>query len=85
MLCILSQESGADCVKFQKSHLESRFTKERLNQQYTNCNSFGYNYKAHREKLELSEETFLDLKNYALSLGIHFAASGMDKVHLFCL
>lgn len=82
MLGMFFQSARVDCVKLQKSHLESRFTQERLNQWYRSRDAFGFNYRQHKEKLELSEEAYRELKEYASLRNLDFTASGMDKVHL---
>lgn len=74
------QECGVDCVKFQKSDIHSRFTQEVLNRPYKSVNSWGETYGLHRKQIELSEEDFIHLNQYATELGIYFTASGMDKV-----
>lgn len=71
-----------DCVKFQKSCLKNRFTKEVLKRPYQSKNSWGEIYGEHREHLELSEKEFKELKEYADELEIYFTASGMDQVTL---
>ncbi|CAD6991226.1 sialic acid synthase isoform X2 [Ceratitis capitata] len=70
---------GCDCVKFQKSHLTSKFTKSALDRPYTSENSFGGTYGDHKEYLEFNEEEFGDLQLYATQLGIDFTASAMDE------
>ncbi|GIY42931.1 sialic acid synthase [Caerostris darwini] len=76
----LAANSQVDCVKFQKSCLPKRFTKEVLNQPYTSENSWGSTYGEHRNFLEFSKEDFLNLKLYAENRGLFFAATGMDEV-----
>lgn len=70
--------AGVDAVKLQKSNLDARFTRERLNKEYNSINSFGKTYGEHRQYLELSDQEFIELKNYAENLGLIFFASGMD-------
>lgn len=70
--------AGADIVKFQKSHLSSKFNKKALNREYNSVNSFGKTYGEHKQFLEFSDEQYLELKNYAQEIGIIFTASGMD-------
>lgn len=74
-----AKECEVDCVKFQKTNIQSRFTQEVLNRPYKSVNSWGETYGKHREKIELTEQNFLELNQYSNSLGIYFTASGMDK------
>lgn len=71
-------------MKFQKTDLQSRFTKEVLNRPYLSYNSWGETYGKHREYIELTEDNFSELSEFSSALGIYFTASGMDKV-LICL
>lgn len=70
--------SGADAVKLQKRDNENLFTKEMFNKTYTGPNSYGNTYGEHRMALELSEETFVELKAYADEKGIDFFATPFD-------
>lgn len=79
-MTVYFQDSGVDCVKFQKSDLTSRFTKEVLQRPYKSNNSFGETYGEHRGNMELTDDEFRELKQYCHALGIYFTASGMDKV-----
>jgi sialic acid synthase SpsE len=71
-------ECGADAVKFQKRDINSLMTKELKNQPYLKYDSFGSTYGEHREKLELSEEDWYRLFNFAKKLGIDFYAAPFD-------
>ncbi|PRD34543.1 UNVERIFIED_CONTAM: Sialic acid synthase [Trichonephila clavipes] len=73
-------DCGVDCVKFQKSELESRFTNEVLRRPYSGKNSWGDTYGEHRSYLEFSKTQFRELKVFAEQLGVIFTASAMDKV-----
>ncbi|XP_055926279.1 sialic acid synthase-like isoform X2 [Argiope bruennichi] len=75
----IAADCGVHCVKFQKSDIRSRFTEEALNRPYQNEHSFGATYGEHRRVLELSNENFVKLKQYAEELGLIFAATGMDQ------
>lgn len=77
----LLQESGADCVKFQKSCLYEKFTKQALEAPYKNKNSWGQTYGDHKKHLEFSEDQYLILQKYAEEMGILFTASAMDPVN----
>ena len=72
------KDCGADVAKFQKSTLTAKFNKKALERPYTSKNSFGKTYGEHKRFLEFSENEFIELKKYAESIGIIFAASGMD-------
>lgn len=74
------QSCGANCVKFQKSCLQERFTKKALGEPYINPNSFGSTYGEHRQNLEFSEIQFKELQAYAKEVGILFTSSAMDIV-----
>ncbi|XP_073996840.1 N-acetylneuraminic acid synthase isoform X2 [Rhodnius prolixus] len=75
-------ESGADCVKFQKSCLYEKFTKQALEAPYKNKNSWGQTYGDHKKHLEFSEDQYLILQKYAEEMGILFTASAMDPISL---
>lgn len=72
------QECDADCVKFQKTDLNEKFTIAALNRPYLSQNSFGATYGEHKQFLEFTETQFQDLQNFAKEIGIHFSASAMD-------
>jgi len=71
-------ECEANAVKFQKRNLSSLMTKELKNQPYLKYDSFGPTYGEHREKLELPEEDWHRLFNFAKKLGIDFHAAPYD-------
>jgi sialic acid synthase len=74
-----AKESGANCVKFQKSSLKDRFTRSALDAPYDSVNSFGKTYGEHRARLEFSEDEFRELQRYAEEVvKIMFTASPMD-------
>ena len=74
--------AGVDCVKFQKSCLDEKFTAKALNRPYDSPNAFGSTYGEHKRNLEFSIEQFKELKDYAESHGLVFSASAMDQVSL---
>jgi sialic acid synthase len=76
-----ASRAGVDCVKFQKSCLEEKFTAKALERPYNSPNSFGSTYGEHKRFLEFSIEQFKELKEYAESCGLVFSASAMDKVN----
>ena len=55
-------DSGADCVKFQKTDLDSKPIWK--NQLYNSENSFGKTYYDHRKYLEFGIEELLELETY---------------------
>lgn len=74
----LLQSCGADCVKFQKSCLSEKFTKDALNRPYINNNSWGKTYGEHKQHLEFSMEEYRILQSFAIKHNILFTASAMD-------
>lgn len=69
---------GANAVKFQKRDISSELTKEAFNKPYDNPNSFGKTYGEHRLFLELNEEQHLELKEYAMAVGIVYFCTPCD-------
>lgn len=78
-----ASRAGVDCVKFQKSCLDAKFTRSALNRPYNSVNSFGSTYGDHKRFLEFTIEQFKELKDYAESCGLVFSASAMDIVCKF--
>ena len=76
----MAKECGADCVKFQKSDLQAKFTKSVLARHYNSPHAYGSTYGEHKIFLEFSEEQYKELMTYASSINILFTASGMDEV-----
>ncbi|XP_056596155.1 sialic acid synthase-like [Triplophysa dalaica] len=76
----MSKDCGADCVKFQKSEIEHRFTKHALERPYTSPHAWGPTYGAHKRHLEFSHQQYRELQRYADDIGIFFTASGMDEM-----
>ncbi|CAG2165475.1 unnamed protein product [Oppiella nova] len=72
----------ANCVKFQKSDLKSKFNVKALRRPYDSINSWGPTYGEHKRFLELTDEQFLYLKDYAKNEDILFTASAMDSKSL---
>lgn len=77
-----AKESGADCVKFQKSCLREKFTSTALNRPYDSVNAWGQTYGSHKEYLEFSVDQYRQLQAYANELDIVFTASAMDEQSL---
>ena len=73
---------GANCAKFQKSDLNSKFNAKALSRPYDSIHSWGKTYGEHKKFLELTNEQFLHLKDYAKNEGILFTASAMDSKSL---
>ena len=78
----LAKEIKVDCVKFQKTSLNDKFTQKKLNEGYTSIHSFGSTYGEHKSRLELSDDDFLQLQSFANELDILFTASAMDEPSL---
>ena len=74
-----AKQCGADCVKFQKSCLKEKFTKNALERPYHSENSFGSTYGEHKEFLEFSSEEYEELKKFSIEKAeIPMTASAMD-------
>lgn len=69
---------GADCVKFQKSCLEKKFTSNALKRLYDSENSWGRTYGEHKRYLEFTIEQYKILQEFSSELNILFTASAMD-------
>lgn len=69
-------------MKFQKSHLASKFTAAALARPYNGPNSWGQTYGQHKTHLEFTIEQYVQLKAYADEVGILFSASAMDQISL---
>lgn len=74
--------AGADCVKFQHSCLEERFTRYALDREYKSPHSFGQTYREHRMALSLTREELAKCQQVANNEGILFSASGTDRSSL---
>ena len=70
---------GADAVKFQKRSVDTILTKEALDAPYDTWYAYGKTYGEHRKALELSNEEFIVLKEYANERMIIFFASPWDE------
>lgn len=75
----IAAEAGADAVKFQKRSIKDILIAEALERPYTGLNSLGATYGEHRQRLELSEEAYWELKAHCEHKGITFLASAWDK------
>lgn len=81
-MILKAKELGADCVKFQKSCLQAKFTKRALEKQYTGPTSWGATYGEHKTYLELSMDDYRTLQQFCSEIGIVFTASAMDPISL---
>lgn len=79
-MILKAKEIGADCVKFQKSDLQEKFTATALERDYFSENSWGKTYGEHKEFLEFSIEQYKELQKFSNEIGILFTASAMDMV-----
>jgi len=70
--------SGATFVKFQKRSPSDLAISDFLDAPFEKCPSLGSTQREVREKLELSLEGYIRLKEYAESLGLVFFASAFD-------
>lgn len=73
-----AKDAGADAVKFQKRNVEQLLSKEMKEMIYDNPRSFGRTYREHRENQELSIAQYVELKNFAETLGLVFFATPFD-------
>ena len=74
----VASEINADAVKFQKRTVEDILTREALQRPYVGPNSYGATYGEHRQKLELPDVAYQELKQYAEARKIFFLASAWD-------
>lgn len=79
-LIAAAAECGADAVKFQKRDNRGLYTRVQYDAPYDNEHSFGATYGEHREALELGQEAWLELTDYARELGITLFATAFDEV-----
>ncbi len=77
-LIAIAAEAGVDAVKFQKRTNEDILTKEALNSPYLKPTALAPTYGEHRAKLELSEDVWRELNDFARSKGLIFSASVWD-------
>lgn len=72
-------QAGADAVKFQKRFIDEVFTKEMQDRPQTKDQVLGKTYGEYRRALELNQDEFAKLKEYATEVGINFFATPFDK------
>ncbi len=75
----LAAEARADAVKFQKRSVRDILIREYLERPYTVPTSLGATYGEHRDRLELSEQDYVELRDLCQQLGIIFLASAWDE------
>ncbi len=63
---------GVDAVKFQKRSIDDIMISEYLDKPYAGYNSYGATYREHRVKLELPDNVWPALRDFAQSRGVHF-------------
>uniref|UniRef100_A0A1A9W2C9 AFP-like domain-containing protein n=1 Tax=Glossina brevipalpis TaxID=37001 RepID=A0A1A9W2C9_9MUSC len=76
---------GCDCVKFQKSCLEAKFTAAAMQRSYENSDSWGRTYGEHKNHLEFSIAEYQILQEFCKNIDIDFTASAMDEISLYQL
>ncbi|XP_001864749.2 sialic acid synthase [Culex quinquefasciatus] len=81
-MIVKAKELGADCVKFQKSCIAAKFTRNALRKPYSGDNSWGSTYGEHKAFLEFSLEDYKELQRFCAEQDILFSASAMDPVSL---
>ncbi|XP_065072967.1 sialic acid synthase [Ochlerotatus camptorhynchus] len=79
-MILKAKELGVDCVKFQKSCLQAKFTVKALERQYTGPHSWGTTYGEHKSYLEFSIDDYRSLQQFCSEIGILFTASAMDPI-----
>ncbi|XP_046805644.1 sialic acid synthase [Lucilia cuprina] len=81
-MILKAKKIGCDCVKFQKSCLEAKFTESALSRPYDSIHSWGKTYGEHKEYLEFDIKQYHELQCFCKEIGIDFTASAMDEVSL---
>ena len=66
----IAKDIGVDAVKFQVKNIEKSFSKELLDSQYVNENSFGKTYREHKEALEFSKQQLIEIYELSKKLDI---------------
>ena len=67
-----AKECGADAVKFQKRTVEDILIREALEKPYESPTALAATYGEHRKKLELAEDVWRELKDFAAGENIIF-------------
>lgn len=71
-------EAGVSAVKLQKRNNKELFTEEFYNSPYNSENAFGATYGEHRDALEFDFDAYVELQEYAKSLGVIFFSTAFD-------
>ena len=72
-------EAGADCIKFQTFHAESLVSKRAKKAAYQQRQTGGDDSQlAMLRQLELSQDAFLELRQYCAQVGVAFATTPFD-------
>jgi len=86
-LISLAKQCGCEYVKFQKRNPIELLTREQYESPHPNpSHSYGQNYGAHRDHLELTVEQHKELKKFCDSIGVGYSCSVWDvtsakKIH----
>ena len=72
-------EAGANAIKFQTRDNKYLFSPSGYNAPYINENSFADTYGAHREKLELSKSSLLNIKKVCNENNVYFMSTPFDE------
>ena len=75
----VAARAGADAIKFQKRSIPDILIRAALDAPYVRPTSLGATYGEHRERLELAEEVYWELADYARKRGLVFLASAWDQ------
>jgi N-acetylneuraminate synthase len=76
----LAQSQGATLVKFQMRDVETFYKKDVLEGAYPS--PFGGTFREYRLGLELSDEDFVEIDEYASKIGLGWFASVLDEISL---
>lgn len=74
----VAAQAGVDAVKFQKRTVHTLAVQEVLDAEDHRFPEFGRTYRQIREHLELDWQAYVELKNHAQGLGLHFICTGFD-------
>lgn len=78
-LVAVAAEAGADCVKFQKRHVDTLAVGSVLEAKDDRFPAFGSTYHEIRAHLELSFDEFEELKDLAQAKGLDFLCTAFDR------
>jgi sialic acid synthase len=77
-----AKDCGANAVKFQRRNNKDLFTKKFYASPYSSYNSFAKSYGLHRDYLEMPDEDYQTLIDYAKDLEIEFFATAFEEQSL---